>query len=110
MSDPHTQKIEHEQAAGLPAEGEPGAEARPARPVTGDAGVDRVLEQLDRQLDRPDDDPEGSRDEPDVQARRQREVAAEQVEAVTEAHRQLQARLSTPTPPAPPGQARPGPR
>lgn len=62
---------------------------QPARPVTGDSGVDRVLQELDGRL-------EGGTDE--------------QVEAVTEAHRQLQARLTTPTPPASPGQARPGPR
>lgn len=60
-----------------------------APPVTGDAGVDRVLKELQERL----------QDGPD-----------EQVAAVTEAHRQLQARLTTPAPPAPPGQARPGPR
>ena len=58
-------------------------------PVTGDAGVDRVLTELQERLEDEPDDP---------------------VAAVTEAHRQLQARLTAPAPPAPPGQARPGPR
>lgn len=59
------------------------------RPATGDPGVDRVLEELDERLGSHPDD---------------------QVEAVAEAHLQLQARLTSPTTPVPPGQARPGPR
>lgn len=77
MTDPHPSRDEHgnqtEDWTDLP-------------PVTGDAGVDRVLQEVQEQL-------QGGPDE--------------QVAAVTEAHRQLQARLATPTPP---GQARPGPR
>lgn len=63
-------------------------EDRP-RPSTGDPAVDRVLQDLDERL---------------------ATTPEEQVDAVAEAHRVLQARLSSPTPPAPPGQARPGPR
>lgn len=63
------------------------APARTTRPVTGDRAVDDALAQLDRALD---GDPQ------------------QQLEAATEAHRLLQARLTTPTP-AEPGQARPGP-
>lgn len=58
-------------------------------PTTGDPGVDRVLRDLDEAL---------SGD------------AAAQVEAVAEAHRLLQARLTSPPQADPPGQARPGPR
>jgi hypothetical protein len=61
----------------------------PAPPVTGDRAVDDVLVDLARALD---DGP------------------AERVEALTEAHRALQARLTSPVPPAAaPGEARPGP-
>ncbi|WP_134773538.1 hypothetical protein [Ornithinimicrobium flavum] len=61
----------------------------PPRPSTGDPAVDRVLEDLDDGLASAPED---------------------QVGLVTEAHRLLQARLTSPAPPAPPGQARPGPR
>jgi hypothetical protein len=62
----------------------------PARPVTGDRAVDDALAAFDRALG------EGS---------------AAQVAAAAEAHRVLQARLTTPPPPpAAPGEARPGPR
>lgn len=58
-------------------------------PRTGDRAVDDVLARLDDGL-------QGD--------------AAAQVEAVTEAHRALQARLTAPPPPpAQPGEARPGP-
>lgn len=60
-----------------------------ARPVTGDDAVDRLLRDLDDRLAAAPED---------------------QVEAVTEAHRQLQARLAGQVTPTPPGQARPGPR
>lgn len=73
----------------------PAADDGPARPVTGDADVDRVLEQLDTRLE------QGLEHELDP---------VDPVEAVDEAHRRLQARLTTPTTSAPPGQARPGPR
>lgn len=80
---------------GAPVEeqaGEPTAWAgsRPSSPRTGDRAVDDALAAFDRAAT-------GS--------------AADQVEAAAEAHRALQARLTTPTPPpAAPGQARPGPR
>lgn len=65
-----------------------GADAVPSR--TGDDEVDRALEDLDEGL---------------------QGTGEEQLEALTRAHRRLQARLSDPTEqPAPPGQARPGPR
>lgn len=61
-----------------------------APPTTGDPGVDRALRELEVALA---DDPSG------------------QVEAVSQAHRALQARLTAPAPPPPPpGQARPGSR
>lgn len=67
---------------------EAGADAVPPR--TGDAEVDRALTDLDEGL---------------------QGTGEEQLEALTRAHRRLQARLSEPTEqPAPPGQARPGPR
>lgn len=63
---------------------------RQRRPVTGDAEVDRVLSDLDQGL------------LGDGEA---------QLEALTQAHRSLQGRLSDPSEQAvPPGQARPGPR
>lgn len=65
-------------------------EAGPVRPVTGDRAVDDALAAFDRALG----------DGPLAQA-----------EAAAEAHRALQARLTTPAaPPAAPGEARPGPR
>lgn len=72
-------------------EQEPPAAAGEAPPATstGDPGVDRVLRDLDEALA---GDP------------------AAQVEAVAEAHRRLQTRLTSPPEPDPPGQARPGPR
>ncbi|GGK73962.1 hypothetical protein [Ornithinimicrobium pekingense] len=61
-----------------------------ARPVTGDRAVDDALAAFDRALG------EG----PQAEA-----------EAAAAAHRALQARLTgPPTPPVPPGEARPGPR
>lgn len=63
-------------------------EQEQGRPVTGDRAVDDALAAFDRALE---DGPQGS------------------AEAAAQAHRALQARLTTPTPPAP-GQARPGPR
>lgn len=102
-------------------------ETASGRPVTGDPGVDRVLAQLEEALERasrtadhggtadPDGTAEhrGSRDhggtaEPHGTAG-SATGAPDPVAAVTEAHRQLQARLTSP-PPAAPGQARPGPR
>ena len=66
------------------------ATAQAMRPVTGDRVVDEALASFDAAAT---EDP------------------AAQLAAATEAHRLLQARLTTPTPaePAPPGQARPGP-
>lgn len=62
----------------------------PVRPVTGDRAVDDALADFDRALG----------DGPGVHA-----------EAAAAAHRALQARLTTPSPPAAaPGEARPGPR
>lgn len=62
---------------------------RPARPTTGDRAVDDALAAFDRAL---------------------AEGPGAQPEAAAEAHRALQARLTTPTPPAAaPGEARPGP-
>ena len=66
----------------------PTAVPGPARPTTGDRAVDDALAAFDRALD------EG----PQAQA-----------EAAAEAHRALQARLTTPAPQTP-GEARPGPR
>lgn len=60
----------------------------PAPPVTGDRAVDEALTALVRTLD-------GS--------------PAERVEALTEAHRSLQARLTSPSPVVGPADARPGP-
>lgn len=60
----------------------------PEPPVTGDRSVDEVLTTLAAALD---DDPAG------------------RVRSLTEAHRELQARLTAPPPPAAPGDARPGP-
>lgn len=66
------------------------ASADAVPPRTGDAEVDRALTDLDEGL---------------------QGTGEEQLEALTRAHRRLQARLSEPTEqPAPPGQARPGPR
>lgn len=66
------------------------ADADTVPPRTGDAEVDRALADLDAGL---------------------QGTGEEQLEALTRAHRRLQARLSEPTEqPAPPGQARPGPR
>lgn len=66
------------------------ANADAVPPRTGDAEVDRALTDLDEGL---------------------QGTGEEQLEALTRAHRRLQARLSEPTEqPAPPGQARPGPR
>lgn len=63
---------------------------RPARPTTGDRAVDDVLAAFDRAL---------------------AEGPLAQAEAAAEAHRALQARLTTPAPPpAAPGEARPAPR
>lgn len=64
--------------------GQPGDQQGPGRPETGDGAVDRILADLDEVLT----------EDPD-----------EQVAAVTEAHRRLQARLSGPAPTDPP---RPG--
>lgn len=66
-----------------------GAEHGRQRPVTGDRLVDEALAAFDDAL--------GT-------------APGEQLAAATEAHRALQARLTTPTPPAAPGEARPGPR
>lgn len=74
----------------VPAGGGQAPEAgsdRPARPLTGDRAVDDVLAAFDRALD---------------------EGPGAQAEAAAEAHRALQARLTTPAPPAAPGEARPG--
>lgn len=57
------------------------------RPATGDDVVDQALADLDERLDDGDDP----------------------VDAVVEAHRVLQQRLTTPLEPDPPGRARPGP-
>lgn len=65
-------------------------EAVPVRPVTGDRAVDDALAAFDRALG---------------------EGPAGQAEAAAQAHRALQSRLTTPSPPpAAPGEARPGPR
>lgn len=66
----------------------PVAPHRPGRPTTGDRAVDDALAAFDRALA---EGPHG------------------QTEAVAEAHRALQARLTTPAPAAP-GEVRPGPR
>ncbi len=66
------------------------AAASTGRPVTGDRAVDDALAAFDRAL---------------------HEGTHGQAEAAAEAHRALQARLTTPAPPAAAtGQARPGPR
>ncbi|GAA1182103.1 hypothetical protein GCM10009584_25260 [Ornithinimicrobium humiphilum] len=70
-------------------QGRPGTPPAPERPVTGDRGVDDVLAAFDRAV---------------------AEGPGAHAEAAAEAHRTLQARLTSPPEPAPPGQARPGPR
>jgi hypothetical protein len=66
------------------------APERPVPPVTGDRTVDDALSAFERAL---------------------QATPGAQVDAAAEAHRTLQARLTTPSPAAPaPGEARPGPR
>lgn len=68
---------------------QPGTPTRPDPPSTGDRSVDEALSTFARSLDGP---------------------PGEQVEAAVEAHRALQARLTTPVPTsASPADARPGP-
>lgn len=78
-------------AATAPADSAgPAAAERPERPVTGDRAVDDALAAFDRALG---------------------EGPSAQAAAAAEAHRALQARLTSPAPsPAAPGEARPGPR